>query len=248
MKRIVVILAIILSFSIFCISASADSIVTDATVNEASVNAENLPAEEEKANENTSVPHPIVGEKEDAPLSNVQGSENEAAPDTPQDEHASDERNVFSMLYELVLTYATEILSALAAVVSCFLAFGYKKGLLPLLQQGLGVISGTVSRLGEKAELANQTVCEQSEATRLISEKIEEAVREMSQGILEVSERLNQLEQARDERIGIREALIGEIDMLSEIFLASSLPEYRKEKIGITVAKLKEQLADTKGA
>ena len=182
--------------------------------------------------------------------------EEDADKDTLPDKESADEdalpdadtevSTVFAMVYELVLDYATEILSALAAVASCLLALGYKKGLLPFLQQGLGVISGTVKNLGESAASANLTVCEQSEATRHATERIEESVAALCEGLTAVSERLALLEQASCERSGIREALVGQIDMLAEIFLASSLPEYRKEKIGATVAKLKAELATAK--
>ncbi len=251
MKRIVVILAIIVAFSTFSVFASADSSAASNAANEISIGAEITPAQEGSTPEDTSTSFTTVNDEEGAPLTGIKESASEQAPDTQEDDtiqKTPEKTNIFATLYELILTYATEILSALAAIVSCLLAFGYKKGLLPFMQQGLSVISGTVNRLGEKAESANRTVCEQSEATRLMTEKIEDAVARMSRGILDVSERLCKLEEASEERRDIREALIGEIDMLGEIFLASSLPEYRKEKIGITVAKLKEQLSDKKGA
>ena len=280
MKRIVVILTILLTFSAFSVMTHADAslvendegIVTQSTpeqeVNDLAQSPTAAATQPLSSPDGATTNEPLCAVQEesditngesdtpdgpqDAPSSGVMAdaADAEKNADTEGDEDASlnETDTLFSMLYELVLRYATEILSALAAIASCLLALGYKKGLIPFVQQGLGVISGTVKSLGEKAESANLAVCEQSEATRLSAERIEQAVQTMSDSILAVSERLCRLEEASAERAGIREALIGEIEMLSEIFLASSLPEYRKEKVGATVAKLKEQLTHTKEA
>ena len=268
MKRLVVILCMFMAFSAFPIVASADASVASeldiigACESESdgvdhSLTEENESVSSDTDRNNTASDTASRETQESTPADENAESESNPTDGDIEEENASvneeEEKNdvatdtVFSMLYELTMEYATEILSALAALLSCLLAFGYKKGLIPFLRQGIGVISGTVSKLGESTESANRIVTEQSEATRQMTAQITAAVSALSESMLALGERLTKLEEASAERAGIREALIGEIDMLAEIFLASSLPEYRKEKIGTTVARLKEQLSMENG-
>ena len=157
------------------------------------------------------------------------------------------EATVFDKLYTEVSKYAGEILCALAFIGSVVLAFAYKKGLMPIVKSSLVTIGNAMSKMKDSV---NKNAERGEEMNREIASGLDGAVKV----IHTLGERIDALEKALTERLADkdetareREALsiimTSQIDMLYEIFMSASLPQYQKDAIGEKIAKMKGALA-----
>lgn len=157
------------------------------------------------------------------------------------------EATVFDKLYTEVSEYAGEILCALAFIGSVVLAFAYKKGLMPIVKSSLVTIGNAMSKMKDSV---NKNAERGEEMNREIASGLDGAVKV----IQTLGERIDALEKALTERLADkdetareREALsiimTSQIDMLYEIFMSASLPQYQKDAIGEKIAKMKGALA-----
>lgn len=157
------------------------------------------------------------------------------------------EATVFDKLYTKVSEYAGEILCALAFIGSVVLAFAYKKGLMPIVKSSLVTIGNAMSKMKDSV---NKNAERGEEMNREIANGLDGAVKV----IQTLGERIDTLEKALTERLADkdetareREALsiimTSQIDMLYEIFMSASLPQYQKDAIGEKIAKMKGALA-----
>ena len=157
------------------------------------------------------------------------------------------EATVFDKLYTEVSEYAGEILCALAFIGSVVLAFAYKKGLMPIVKSSLVTIGNAMSKMKDSV---NKNAERGEEMNREIASGLDGAVKV----IQTLGERIDALEKSLTERIADkdetareREALsmimTSQIDMLYEIFMSASLPQYQKDAIGEKIAKMKGALA-----
>lgn len=157
------------------------------------------------------------------------------------------EATVFDKLYTEVSEYAGEILCALAFIGSVVLAFAYKKGLMPIVKSSLVTIGNAMSKMKDSV---NKNAERGEEMNREIASGLDGAVKV----IQTLGERIDALEKSLTERLADkdetareREALsiimTSQIDMLYEIFMSASLPQYQKDAIGEKIAKMKGALA-----
>ena len=157
------------------------------------------------------------------------------------------EATVFDKLYTEVSEYAGEILCALAFIGSVVLAFAYKKGLMPIVKSSLVTIGNAMSKMKDSV---NKNAERGEEMNREIASGLDGAVKV----IQTLGERIDTLEKSLTERLADkdetareREALsiimTSQIDMLYEIFMSASLPQYQKDAIGEKIAKMKGALA-----
>ena len=157
------------------------------------------------------------------------------------------EATVFDKLYTEVSEYAGEILCALAFIGSVVLAFAYKKGLMPIVKSSLVTIGNAMSKMKDSV---NKNAERGEEMNRAIASGLDGAVKV----IQTLGERIDALEKALTERLADkdetareREALsiimTSQIDMLYEIFMSASLPQYQKDAIGERIAEMKGALA-----
>lgn len=157
------------------------------------------------------------------------------------------EATVFDKLYTEVSEYAGEILCALAFIGSVILAFAYKKGLMPIVKSSLVTIGNAMSKMKDSV---NKNAERGEEMNREIASGLDGAVKV----IQTLGERIDALEKSLTERLADkdetareREALsiimTSQIDMLYEIFMSASLPQYQKDAIGEKIAKMKGALA-----
>lgn len=168
---------------------------------------------------------------------------------TPSEDSAEAEKeNPFVALYELASAHTAEIFSALAALLSCVIAFAYRRGLLPLVKQGIGTLASTVGGIDKATEAAREQMLTEAQTNRLLTEQMEKSIAQLSQEMSEILARFNALENDKTVDELLLSTLKTEVDLLGEIFLSSSLPEYRKEIVGNTVARLKEQFTAREGA
>ena len=152
-------------------------------------------------------------------------------------------RTVFTVLYEKALEHSGEILSALAFLGSLIIALTYKKGLLPLMKGALGALGSAVSSLGKEAE---DSLKRGSDAIEEIGARLgsaEELIVGLCESFDSLCKRLSASEEYAAE--GERAHLIieAQVDMLYEIFMTSSLPQYTKDQVGERIADMRRSLA-----
>ena len=166
--------------------------------------------------------------------------------DTPEgvvtEEESASPANIFDAVFEVVGKYSGEIFSALACLGSAAVAVTYKKGLFPILKSGVGRLSDAVSEIKENAKedaqnskgtLENVNICVQTIANSI--ERFEQSLASFEKRIEEVEE-----EKMRNETLSL--LLNEQIELLSDVFLSSSLPQYRKELVGERTSRMKKQL------
>jgi hypothetical protein len=156
---------------------------------------------------------------------------------------AAESESFFEQVYEFVSNNADKILSAMAFSASLALALIYRRSLIPILKGSIGAISGTVSTLkedSEKCSVAARDILESAAAKRECAQKL---ISELSDKLTVIEEEL-QLSKEEAARSADLRTLIGtQIDLLHDIFMASSLPYYRKEEVAEKVSEMKKTLA-----
>ena len=172
-------------------------------------------------------------------------NENSAESVTSSDD--TSEGNTADEIYGLVIDNIGEIFAFLACAFSGILMLCYKKGILPLIKGGIGALSGGVTALSEEAK-------KQSESSNGISAMLEEklkladtALSKMNLSLTLMEEKLNSSEENKKDSEVLKTILLEEVNMLYEVFMAATLPEYQKERISKEVGAMKEKLTSLSG-
>ena len=196
-----------------------------------------------EADENKSATAPV----EDGTDTDIAGTN--TAPDTNAANGEGGEENKgtgnpFEVFWDTVKAYATEIFCAMTFVGSLVLAYAYKCGLIPIIKGGIGALSTTVAGIRESAERGEKKA---DELGRTVAERLQNAETTLG-GISEIlslmTEKLDRLEADGDEKRKLRIVMNAEVDMLYSVFMTSALPQYQKDEIGQRIAKMREVLAD----
>ena len=174
------------------------------------------------------------------------GEKNEETTDEKEKELAEDKESFFALLFSAVEDNLSEILSALAFIGSLIIMFSYKKGFIPLIREGLSALSGGVKAVSEKANSLNLNT---EEIAGNLEQKLEDAQNllfgmENTLAQLEIS--LGELEKSKKEREMLSVVLCAEVDMLYEIFMSASLPQYLKDNVGEKIRAMKSKLSEDK--
>ncbi len=146
-------------------------------------------------------------------------------------EGTEESENIFEDTYALIRANSDKLLSALAFIGSLILALAYKKGLLPTVNTAISSLASVVGGIKDAAEKCGT-------ASNDIKETLTDKLGLTEKSLCGIAERLTALENSLSEineegKRGelIEKTLRAELDMLYEIFIASSLPEYQKEEI-----------------
>ena len=157
------------------------------------------------------------------------------------------EATVFDKLYTEVSEYAGEILCALAFIGSVVLAFAYKKGLMPIVKSSLVTIGNAMSKMkdsvnknAERGEEMNREIASGLDGAVKVIETLGERIDALEKSL---TERLADKDETAREREALSMIMTSQIDMLYEIFMSASLPQYQKDAIGEKIAKMKGALA-----
>lgn len=150
--------------------------------------------------------------------------------------------NVFDTAYAFFAENADKLFSLLAFIASLLLTLTYKKGLLPTLSRGIGNIA---SEIEEFRDNAARDKSESGKRTEKISEELsalEDNARLLSDKLCSLEEKLDGVipKRASEERLGI--IMSAQVDMLYDIFMASALPQYRKDDVGKRISEMREEL------
>ena len=123
---------------------------------------------------------------------------------------------------------------------SLLLAFAYKRGLLPTIKNGLGIISGTVGELKASTEgFSKHQEAMISELTERLKQA-ELSLSEFGKAIDEIVKKAEEDENGALEREHMKALMSAQIDMLYGIFMTSSLPQYQKDAVSEHIHKMKE--------
>ena len=148
--------------------------------------------------------------------------------------------NVFEELYAAASEFSGEIASALAFLGSLIVALAYKRGLMPAVKSGIGAIGGAVSQLKDSTESYSK---HQDELLTEFSERLcraEEVLERFGQAIDEIAEKTEDGKCAAEDRASMKTLMSAQIDMLYDIFMTSSLPQYQKDAVNKRIGEMKE--------
>jgi hypothetical protein len=155
------------------------------------------------------------------------------------------EDNIFLTIYDEVTSHLPELFSALSLLGAAIIAFCYKRGLLPLLKNGIGAIGSAAMDCGKKAE-------SYAEESRNLCEKANDSIhfittymKKIEEDLYSLDEKISAVCMQKKEKEVMRELMHGQIDMLLEIFLASSLPQFEKDRVCKKVEEMKRSLSVT---
>lgn len=160
----------------------------------------------------------------------------------------TEEANFFSRIYSEITSYAGEILCALTFIGSLVLAMAYKKGLLPLLEKSLLSIGAAITKIKENTK-------EGIEKSSVVSEDINNKLTSANHTLETLAKRIEALGNALDEnkkdvasdRLEKKQLYLildAQIDMLYDVFMSASLPQYQKDAVGEKIARMKEAIAE----
>ncbi len=153
------------------------------------------------------------------------------------------EQSPFGEIYNIICENTDKIFSALAFITSLILAFAYKRGALPLIKSGIVSIGKSAGELAEKTgsaiEKTEQTLSFLSDRFAFCESSVEGAVA----SIEELGARLEAIEMNKSSAEKTKAVLLSQIDLLYDIFMQSSLPQYSKDAVGEKVAEMKRVLA-----
>ena len=152
--------------------------------------------------------------------------------------------NPFTEIYEAAINNADKILSGLAFISSIALVFFYKRGLLPVLSKVLSAIKNSA---GDFEEMAKEGVLKTEESLNFLLDKFaffENTVNGVSETLEKLQETLRENDEEANNGKALKTVMLSQVDMLYDIFMQSSLPQYSKDAVGERVAKMKALLSD----
>lgn len=153
-------------------------------------------------------------------------------------EKAADE-SILEELISALEKYAAEILSALTFIASIVIMLCYKKGLLPLFNDGLKALKSGVKTINEKSESFNEHAIAICDGIDKRLERAEAAVDTVLKSTDVIEKRLAELQSEGKDRERLSIILSSQIDMLYEIFMSAALPQYLKDSVGEKIALMK---------
>lgn len=198
-------------------------------------------AESEPITDTATVPAEYISSPSDG-IEDIVGTIDGASEENEIGELSSD--NPFLSIYRSVSNYLPEILSVLTFAGSLILAFFYKKGLLPIVKASLSALAGMVSEVKKKADENEAVSRELNEALTDRLALAEGTLLGLTEKLGTLSETLDKAEERSLDRAKLTLVMTTQIDLLFDIFMSSSIPQFQKEIVGESVAKMKEALKE----
>lgn len=159
----------------------------------------------------------------------------------------SAEKTTFSgLLVRFFGDNCAELLSGLTLVSSLCIALLFKKGLLPALASALKGVAGQVDRGMEEMNAAGQKLTGAAgQAMQRFTAAVSPTMEKMAlvaDRAEEMADRLTELEaalrQSDDSRTRAETVLRAQMDMFYRFFMSVNLPQYQKDALGETYAKI----------
>lgn len=165
---------------------------------------------------------------------------------TPGDD-AGASGGIFGEIYSCLASHAGEIFSTLSFIGTVAVALAYRRGLIPLLRDGLGAIGGAAGNISTSAERAQAVTEEAIAGVRKALDGFSDTLRTIERAGEETSERLRALEGEGYDKKALTKILLEQINMLSDIFMSTSLPQFRKDEIAERAKEMRDLVAATSG-
>ena len=162
--------------------------------------------------------------------------------DTADGEEKEGEVNPFEKALEELGGYATEIICTLSLIASLVLAYAYKKGLLPLLSATLSTVTKTLSGIKAKTEENENELGAELEKLSLLANAQEERLARWDGELKEACAALAEVTKECKDTAGVKWVLSAEVELLYDIFMSSSLPQYKKDAVAERIADMKRGL------
>lgn len=156
--------------------------------------------------------------------------------------YANEENGFFTELFSAFENHASEILSAFAFIGSVIIMLCYKKGLLPIINDGLKALKSGIKAINEKSESFNEhaiNLCDSIDSRLEHADQLAEAVLKSAESVEDELDKIHK-QSAENEKLKI--ILAAQIDMLYEIFMSASLPQYLKDSVGEKIGEMKSAL------
>ena len=188
---------------------------------------------------------PVLAADDSVSIEEVEGVEAIDTESTKSDTSSEEEKesNVFELAYDEIVRHSDKILSALAFISSLVLAFAYNKGLLPVLRGALDKLQGVVTGIRDSAQTSASVT---EDAVSKIEGQLESAsavIVRVADSISSLESRLTAIEEGNEGKI-LNTVMRSQVDMLYEIFMSSSLPQYQKEVVGERISEMRKSLAE----
>lgn len=154
------------------------------------------------------------------------------------------EVNAFEDAFAALESFSSEILCALSFTGSLIIAFAYRKGLLPAVKSGIGAIGSAVGSIKESSESYAK---HGEEILALMSQRLDEAEKTLAafeRAVSDIAEKSEDGALAANDRAAMKALMSAQIDMLYDIFMTSSLPQYQKDAVSERVREMKEVTAE----
>lgn len=189
---------------------------------------------------------PILAQGNETEETTEENDSKEAVITTEKSDTGADlnKENPFTEIYETAIANADKILSALAFVSSLALVFFYKRGLLPLLSKALTSIKNSA---GGFETIAKEGAIKTEETLNFLLDKFayfENSVNGVLEAVEKLDETMRENGEEKSDRKKLKSVMLSQVDMLYDIFMQSSLPQYSKDAVGERVAEMKAALSD----
>jgi len=170
----------------------------------------------------------------------------EEAPNVEQEygsvKEAEETKNGFTLAYNLLLDHLSELLSALTLIASLVVGYFYKKGLLPSVKGVLSGINGAVGRLKESSDKEIENRKSDAKKVEDTLASFEKTLEEQGKLISGIEQRLISEEEYYKQKEKLNLILSSQVDMLYNIFISSSLPQYQKDAMNEKILAMKKEL------
>ncbi len=166
--------------------------------------------------------------------------------DTADTENASeDEANLYGEIFGMVSEKSSEILSALTFIGSLILMLSYKKGLIPIIKDALAALGSKVKSIGERSESFEENMKGTAEELSSKLSDAEKVLSKLENALEEMKAESEEKKRMQKDSIALKTVLLTEIEMLYEIFMSASLPQYLKDRIGEKISVMKSKISES---
>lgn len=167
----------------------------------------------------------------------------EEADNKASTEEAKNETNVFEEIYGFAKKNAGEITSMLSFISSLVLVFAFRNGLFPFLKTSMKAI---VSKIGDIQKEAKEKIGESQKLAEIVETRLLEAEKiftSLHERLLCAEEKMLAVEKLHTDAECTKNVILAEVELLYEIFMSSSLPQYQKEAVGEKIHEMKKKIA-----
>ncbi len=153
-------------------------------------------------------------------------------------------KNFFTLVYDTLSDHISELLSALTLISSIVVGYFYKRGLMPSVKGVLSGINGAVGRLKESSD--KEIECRKSDAKKVEDtlSSFGKSLEEQGRLISGIEERLITEEEYYKQKEKLNLILTSQVDMLYNIFISSSLPQYQKDAMSEKILAMRKELTN----